>query len=160
MWETFGWIAAIAVVLWLVFGWNPRWPTLERIKAREEEERRTRPDLWCVPSMEGGAASFGQAVNLHAGTNGRYDRFTGEWTEQEKPGLNDLVIILTMDSAQGVIVNSDTRGRVYSISHSEGWKQPRVEVQFDVDGDAPQRQHFPLSEVLKTGMDRVWVTAR
>jgi hypothetical protein len=159
--ETLGIIAILAVVVWLVFFWNPRWPTFEAIQMREEEERRTRPDLWCVPSMVGGTASFGQALNLHVSTNGFYDRDEHVWKAQDKPALNDLVITLTMDSGQGVIVRKDERGRVCAVEYSEGWKQPYVEVAYDVEGvTQPITQRYPLSETCKTGMDRVWVVSR
>lgn len=112
------------------------------------------PDLWEVPDQTGNSMSFSQFLSM-MNTNGRYDRDTKEWIDQHQPQPDDLVLILTMDSSQAIIVDKDERGRVVSTQWSSGWGQDAVSVR--VEGQEKLRQ-VALSDLLPTPMNnRIWV---
>ena len=111
------------------------------------------PDLWEIPDQTGHSTSFSQFLGS-LNTNGRYDRFTKEWVDQHQPRHDDLVMVLTMDSAQGINVNRDERGRVIRVAWEDGWNQDAILVKME----SGEERKFPVSDTLPTpGNTRVWV---
>jgi hypothetical protein len=111
------------------------------------------PTTWQIPDQTGNSMSFSQFMSS-MNTNGRYDRFDREWIDQHIPVKDDLVIVLTMDSAQALSVNKDERGRVEHVGWEVGWNQDAVSVRMCDD----KVKKFPVSEMMPTPMNsRIWV---